>query len=63
MIDPDHAKRVMNHIRETPVMVLAKYYSMTKNPSPVQIMRAKGAIAALVVAGYAIEPIEGEDED
>jgi len=46
---------------ETPQTVIAKFLGLTKHPSPYRMNEALKLIEALVEAGYAIEPIEDED--
>ena len=63
MIDPDHAKRVLEHQRETPRQIIAKALRpLCVEVSPIRLIHADAIIEALVLGGYAIEPIEDDDE-
>lgn len=56
MTDPDHKPQ-----RETPVMILARHYSVMAFPSANEILKAEKACEKLVQAGYTIELIEGDE--
>lgn len=61
-MDKEHAKRVLEHMRETPRVVMARALAAQIVPSPKYLLIADRVIEALVKAGYAIEPIKDDDE-
>lgn len=65
MIDPDHAKRVLEHQEKqelTPVEILARHYSKSTNPSPRQISDASEACEKLVWHGYTIVRVKDHED-
>lgn len=62
MIDPDHARRVLEYQESQPVMVIARWLS-GDHPPDHAIREAEDLIEALVAAGYTIVRLEDAENE